>query len=84
MQYPRENTSETDKSLLRGIGSFVRLVSISIETLEFKEIPVFGLTGWLLALFQTNCDSVHPDKPCKKAIAYIFKEILVQLSFLKY
>lgn len=83
VQYPRDATSEVDKSVLRGIAAFVRLVSIAIETLEFKEVSVTGLTAWLLAVFQTNA-GMHPDKPCKKAIAYIFKEILVQLSYLKY
>ena len=85
VQYPRDNTSETDKSTLRVIGYFVRLVSISIETLEFKEVNLTGLTAWLLALFQTNSDlAPHPDKSVKKAISYIFKEVLVQLSYLKY
>jgi len=38
VQCPTTNTSEADKAILSCIGAFIRFVSVSIESFEFKQL----------------------------------------------
>lgn len=66
VELPANDTSDIDKTILRGINTFIRFVHVCIENIEIQNIQPLpaNLSDWLLLVFDRN-----PDKICKKSIA---------------
>ena len=63
IQAPSSDTSDLDKTLLRGIASFIRLTHSTIENVELRNMGALpeNLSAWLLHIFER-----HPDKSVRK------------------
>ena len=62
-------------------SAFLRFASLAIDTLEYRNIEDVspGFSTWLVQVYE-----LHPEKSFKKAIAFLFKELVIQLTDLKY